>query len=120
MRLNGTTGVVAVVAREQRLDVGHDLVGMGAPQPVGAGQREGEGRDAFIGLARDAGFEVVYQGIRLTPEQIVSAAVAEDVDLVGVSILSGSHMELVPDILKGLEAEGAGDIPVVVGGIISS
>ena len=68
--------------------------------------------------ARDAGFEVVYQGIRLTPEQIVSAAVAEDVDLVGVSILSGSHMELVPDILKGLEAEGAGDIPVVVGGII--
>ena len=61
---------------------------------------------------------MVYQGIRLTPEQIVSAAVAEDVDLVGVSILSGSHMELVPDILKGLEAEGAGDIPVVVGGII--
>ena len=68
--------------------------------------------------ARDAGFEVVYQGIRLTPDQIVSAAVAEDVDLVGVSILSGSHMELVPDVLEGLKAEGAGDIPVVVGGII--
>ena len=51
--------------------------------------------------ARDAGFEVVYQGIRLTPEQIVAAAVAEDVHLVGISILSGSHMELVPEILAG-------------------
>ena len=49
--------------------------------------------------ARDAGFEVVYQGIRLTPEQIVAAAVAEDVHLVGLSILSGSHMELVPEVL---------------------
>ena len=47
--------------------------------------------------ARDAGFEVIYQGIRLTPEQIVAAAVAEDVHCVGLSILSGSHMELVPD-----------------------
>ena len=68
--------------------------------------------------ARDAGFEVVYQGIRLTPEEIVAAAVAEDVHLVGISILSGSHMELVPEILDGLRAAGAGDIPVIVGGII--
>jgi (2R)-ethylmalonyl-CoA mutase len=68
--------------------------------------------------ARDAGFEVVYQGIRLTPEQIVAAAVAEDVHLVGLSILSGSHMELVPEVLRGLEAAGAGDVPVIVGGII--
>ena len=68
--------------------------------------------------ARDTGFEVIYQGIRLTPEQIVSAAVAEDVDLVGISILSGSHMELVPDVIDGLKAQGAGDIPVIVGGII--
>jgi len=68
--------------------------------------------------ARDAGFEVVYQGIRLTPAQIVAAAVAEDVHLVGVSILSGSHMELVPEILRGLRDAGAGDVPVVVGGII--
>ena len=68
--------------------------------------------------ARDAGFEVVYQGIRLTPEQIVAAAVAEDVHLVGISILSGSHMELVPEVLRGLEAAGAGDVPVIVGGII--
>ncbi|MHB8273303.1 MAG: protein meaA [Dermatophilaceae bacterium] len=68
--------------------------------------------------ARDAGFEVIYQGIRLTPEQIVAAAVAEDVHCVGLSILSGSHMELVPQVLDGLKAAGAGDLPVIVGGII--
>ena len=68
--------------------------------------------------ARDAGFEVIYQGIRLTPEQIVSAAVAEDVHCVGLSILSGSHMELVPDVLDGLRAAGLDDVPVIVGGII--
>jgi (2R)-ethylmalonyl-CoA mutase len=68
--------------------------------------------------ARDAGFEVVYQGIRLTPEQIVAAAVAEDVHCVGLSILSGSHMELVPAVLDGLREAGLDDVPVVVGGII--
>jgi (2R)-ethylmalonyl-CoA mutase len=68
--------------------------------------------------ARDAGFEVIYQGIRLTPEQIVAAAVAEDVHCVGLSILSGSHMVLVPRVLDGLKAAGAGDLPVIVGGII--
>ena len=68
--------------------------------------------------ARDAGFEVVYQGIRLTPEQIVAAAVAEDVHCVGISILSGSHMELVPAVLDGLREQGLDDVPVVVGGIV--
>jgi (2R)-ethylmalonyl-CoA mutase len=68
--------------------------------------------------ARDAGFEVIYQGIRLTPEQIVAAAVAEDVHCVGLSILSGSHMELVPAVLDGLRAAGMGEVPVIVGGII--
>jgi len=68
--------------------------------------------------ARDAGFEVIYQGIRLTPEQIAAAAVAEDVHCVGLSILSGGHGELVPDVLRRLRQGGAGDIPVVVGGII--
>ena len=76
------------------------------------------GAEQIAVRARDAGFEVVYQGIRLTPAQIVAAAVSEDVHLVGVSILSGSHMELVPEILDGLRAADAGDIPVVVGGII--
>ena len=68
--------------------------------------------------ARDAGFEVVYQGIRLTPQEIVAAAVAEDVHCVGLSILSGSHMELVPAVLDGLRAAGLEDVPVIVGGII--
>jgi ethylmalonyl-CoA mutase len=68
--------------------------------------------------ARDVGFEVVYQGIRLTPEQIVAAAVAEDVHCVGLSILSGSHMELVPQVVDGLRAAGLDDVPVVVGGIV--
>jgi (2R)-ethylmalonyl-CoA mutase len=68
--------------------------------------------------ARDAGFEVVYQGIRLTPAQIVAAAVAEDVHCVGLSILSGSHMELVPEVLAGLREQGLDDVPVIVGGII--
>ncbi|MEP6854947.1 MAG: protein meaA [Pedococcus sp.] len=76
------------------------------------------GAEQIAVRARDAGFEVVYQGIRLTPEQIVAAAVAEDVHLVGISILSGSHMELVPQILDGLRDAGAADVPVVVGGII--
>ena len=68
--------------------------------------------------ARDAGFEVIYSGIRLTPAQIVAGAVAEDVDCVGLSTLSGGHAALVPDVLRRLRQAGAGDIPVVVGGII--
>ena len=76
------------------------------------------GAEQIAVRARDAGFEVVYQGIRLTPEEIVAAAVAEDVDVVGLSILSGSHRELVPEVLRGLRAEGLDDVPVVVGGII--
>ncbi len=76
------------------------------------------GAEQLAVRARDVGLEVVYQGIRLTPEQIINAAVAEDVNAVGISILSGSHMELIPEILDGLKSEGAGDIPVFVGGII--
>ncbi|MCH6163405.1 protein meaA [Streptomyces sp. M600PL45_2] len=76
------------------------------------------GAEQIAVRARDAGFEVVYQGIRLTPEQIASAAVAEDVHCVGLSILSGSHAELVPDVLRRLHKAGAEDVPVVVGGII--
>ncbi|MGW6745324.1 protein meaA [Streptomyces sp. NPDC055025] len=76
------------------------------------------GAEQIAVRARDAGFEVVYQGIRLTPEQIVGAALAEDVHCVGLSILSGSHAALVPDVLARLRAAGAGDIPVIVGGII--
>ncbi|NJQ02836.1 protein meaA [Streptomyces zingiberis] len=76
------------------------------------------GAEQIAVRARDAGFEVVYQGIRLTPGQIAAAAVAEDVHCVGLSILSGSHAELVPDVLDRLRRAGAADLPVVVGGII--
>ncbi|MFF1375050.1 protein meaA [Streptomyces sp. NPDC058308] len=76
------------------------------------------GAEQIAVRARDAGFEVVYQGIRLTPEQIVDAALAEDVHAVGLSILSGSHAELVPDVLVRLREAGAPDIPVIAGGII--
>ncbi|MDB1089258.1 protein meaA [Streptomyces sp. ACA25] len=76
------------------------------------------GAEQIAVRARDAGFEVIYQGIRLTPEQIVAAAVAEDVHCVGLSILSGSHAALVPDVLDRLRAAGAGDMTVIVGGII--
>ncbi|WP_308190327.1 protein meaA [Amycolatopsis sp. GM8] len=68
--------------------------------------------------ARDAGFEVIYQGIRLTPDQIVAAAVQEGVHVVGLSVLSGSHLEVVPEVVDRLRAAGAADIPVIVGGII--
>jgi (2R)-ethylmalonyl-CoA mutase len=67
--------------------------------------------------ARDVGMEVVYQGIRLTPEQIAASAVEEDVDVIGLSILSGSHRELVPEVVRLLR-EADVDVPVVVGGII--
>jgi len=67
---------------------------------------------------RDAGMEVVYTGLHQTPEQIVETAIQEDADAVGVSILSGAHMTLVPRILEGLREQGADDVLVVVGGTI--
>ena len=67
---------------------------------------------------RDAGFEVVYTGLHQTPEQIVETAVQEDADAVGISILSGAHMTLVPRILDLLRDNGAEDVVVVVGGTI--
>ena len=75
------------------------------------------GAEQIAVAARDAGMEVIYQGIRLTPEQIAAVAHDEDVDVVGLSILSGSHLQLVPDVVDRLRAEGV-DVPVVVGGII--
>ena len=67
--------------------------------------------------ARDVGMEVIYQGIRLTPAEIATSALQEDVDVVGLSILSGSHLELIPEVVRLLNEEGL-EIPVVVGGII--
>lgn len=67
---------------------------------------------------RDAGMEVIYTGLHRTPEEVVDAAVQEDVDVIGVSILSGAHMTVFPRILAGLDARGAHDILVVGGGVI--
>jgi methylmalonyl-CoA mutase C-terminal domain/subunit len=67
---------------------------------------------------RDAGMEVIYSGLRQTPEQIATAAVQEDVDVVGLSILSGAHNVLFPEILSLLKEKGAGDVLVLAGGII--
>jgi len=67
---------------------------------------------------RDAGMEVIYTGLHQTPEQIVETAIQEDADAVGVSILSGAHMTLVPRIVEGLNENGADDVLVVVGGTI--
>jgi len=75
------------------------------------------GAEQIAVAARDAGMEVIYQGIRLTPEQIAAVARDEDVDVVGLSILSGSHLELVPDVVRRLRADGV-TAPVIVGGII--
>jgi methylmalonyl-CoA mutase, C-terminal domain len=67
---------------------------------------------------RDAGMEVIYTGLHQTPEQIVETAIQEDADAVGISILSGAHMTLVPKILEGLKENGAEDVVIVVGGTI--
>jgi ethylmalonyl-CoA mutase len=76
------------------------------------------GAEVIAVAARDAGFEVVYAGIRLAPAAIAQAAVEEDVDIVGLSVLSGSHLELTAAVLAELRARGAGDVPVVVGGVV--
>ena len=67
---------------------------------------------------RDAGFEVIYTGLRQSPEQIVNAALQEDADVIGISVLSGAHMTLCPRITELMKKEGIDDVMVVVGGII--
>jgi (2R)-ethylmalonyl-CoA mutase len=76
------------------------------------------GAEQIAVRARDAGMDVVYEGIRLTPSQIANSAAQEGVHVVGLSILSGSHRQLIPAVLDALAAAGVGEVPVVVGGII--
>ena len=110
----GLAGVRADVAATAT-EIGHRLrMLVGKPGLDG----HSNGAEQVAVAARDAGFEVVYQGIRLTPQEIVAAAVQEDVDCIGLSILSGSHLDAVPAILTGLRAQGLADVPVIVGGII--
>ena len=100
--------------KEVSEEIGHPIrILVGKPGLDG----HSNGAEQIAVRARDVGMEVIYQGIRLTPEQIAKSAVEEDVDVVGLSILSGSHRELVPRVVELLRADGA-DIPVVVGGII--
>ena len=76
------------------------------------------GAKVVVQALRDAGMEVVYTGLKRTPEEIVAEAVQEDVDVVGLSILSGAHLPLSRRVLEGLRAQGADDVKVVVGGIV--
>jgi (2R)-ethylmalonyl-CoA mutase len=76
------------------------------------------GAEQIAVRARDCGMEVVYEGIRLTPARIVNAALEEGVHVVGLSILSGSHVPLVAEVMDGMRAAGIAQVPVVVGGII--
>ncbi len=97
----------------------------GAPSPpirvlVAKPGLDGHDRGAKViaRALRDAGMEVIYTGLRQSPEQIVNAALQEDVEFIGLSILSGAHMAIVPRVLELLQQADAGDIRVVVGGII--
>jgi methylmalonyl-CoA mutase C-terminal domain/subunit len=76
------------------------------------------GAKVLVRALRDAGMEVIYTGIRQTPEMIVAAALQEDVDVIGLSILSGAHMALFPKVMELLRAEGVDDVIVLAGGII--
>ena len=95
-----TGGKIRVVVAKPGLD-GHD-----------------RGAKIIARSLRDAGMEVIYTGLHQTPEQIVETAIQEDADAVGISILSGAHMTLVPRILEGLRGQGAEDVLVIVGGTI--
>jgi len=122
--VSGSTGTASasedLVELRREVDQASEELGRRLRLLVGKPGLDGHsnGAEQIAVRARDAGFEVVYQGIRLTPAQIAAAAVAEDVHCVGLSVLSGSHLQLVPEVLAELRAAGAGSVPVVVGGII--
>jgi ethylmalonyl-CoA mutase len=110
---SGLAGLRSVAERVQGLAEGRPRLLVAKPGLDG----HSNGAEQIAVAARDAGFEVIYQGIRLTPEQIAAVAVEEDPDVIGLSILSGSHLELVPEAIRLLRAGGV-EAPVVVGGIL--
>jgi len=115
---NAPSGEIEVV--RQSVEAVTRLLGRRIKFLVGKPGLDGHsnGAEQIAVRARDCGMDVLYEGIRLTPSQIVRAAVDESVHVIGLSILSGSHVPLVRDVLERLRAEGCGDIPVIVGGII--
>ena len=116
-RADTSDGLEAVRADVERVS---KLLGRRIKLLVGKPGLDGHsnGAEQIAVRARDSGMEVVYEGIRLTPAEIVNAALEEGVHVVGLSILSGSHVPLVRDVLERMRATGLGDVPVVVGGII--
>jgi (2R)-ethylmalonyl-CoA mutase len=121
----GVDGAAPPADRSQLETIGHrvdetsERIGHRIKILVGKPGLDGHsnGAEQIALRARDVGMEVIYQGIRLTPAEIAESALQEDVDLVGLSILSGSHLELIPEVVRLLDEEGV-DVPVVVGGII--
>jgi ethylmalonyl-CoA mutase len=109
----GSTGLRAVADRVRALAGGPPRLLVAKPGLDG----HSNGAEQIAVAARDAGLEVIYQGIRLTPEQIAAVAVEEDADVIGLSILSGSHLELVPAVVRLVRAGGV-EAPIVAGGII--
>ena len=112
-------GAAATAIREQVLKTGREL---GRPLRLLIGKPgldgHSNGAEQIAVKGRDVGFEIVYEGIRLTPEQIAKAALEEGVHLIGLSVLSGSHLEMVEDVFQHLQAAGLHNMPVVIGGII--
>ena len=109
----GSEGLRAIAERVKALPGGPPRLLVAKPGLDG----HSSGAEQIAVAARDAGLEVIYQGIRLTPEQIAAVAVEEDVDIIGLSILSGSHLELVPAVVRLVRAGGV-EAPIVAGGII--
>ncbi len=121
----GVTGATGAASREddearEHVDAVSEKLGRRMKMLLGKPGLDGHsnGAEQIAVRARDAGIDVVYEGIRLTPEQIVSAAREEDVHVIGLSILSGSHATLASEVLGGLKDAGLEDVPVIVGGII--
>ena len=109
----GSDGLRAIAARVKGLPGGPPRLLVAKPGLDG----HSNGAEQIAVAARDAGLEVIYQGIRLTPEQIAAVALDEDVDVIGLSILSGSHLELVPEVVRLCRARGV-TAPIILGGII--
>jgi (2R)-ethylmalonyl-CoA mutase len=121
----GVGGSAAVGATQMdpvrlRVDGLEEVLGTRLKMLVGKPGLDGHsnGAEQIAVRARDAGVEVVYEGIRLTPAEIVQAALQEGVHVVGLSILSGSHVTLVAEVVERMRDAGIGDVPVIVGGII--